>query len=461
MNKSQTNLFRFFFSFLDLLSIDIIHLILMLLINLRQLGDVNKYVLIFVVGNIAWLASAYIAGVYITGKLFEFTLFAKRTALAFLLFFTMELLFLFFYPYSFSKLFLSLDFLSIGLMLLITRLLFMLTGSYLRKKHQHMKKIVVLGYNDLSKQLVNHFLLLQKPVAIEGYFENYEDVHELSYFPILGMRFDCIPYAIKNHITEIYSTLSPEDNSYMYELAKTAEKNMIRFKFIPDFRIFVHSKFHIDFVEEIPVLSLRPEPMEDMAALIQKRLFDIIFSSLVIIGLLSWLLPLLAILIKINSKGPVFFVQLRSGKNNLPFKCFKFRSLIVNSDCDSKQVTKNDSRYTKLGKFLRKTNLDELPQFINVLLNDMSVVGPRPHMLQHTKDFSKVSNLYMVRHFAKPGVTGWAQVNGFRGEIKKEEHLSKRIEHDIWYLEHWSLWLDIRIVFQTIFLSLKVDKNAY
>jgi len=189
--------------------------------------------------------------------------------------------------------------------------------------------------------------------------------------------------------------------------------------------------------------------------------FDIIFSLLVISLILSWLLPVLAILIKLNSRGPIFFVQLRSGKNNQTFKCYKFRTLHVNPDADVKQVTLNDARLTRLGKFLRKTNLDELPQFINVLMGKMSVIGPRPHMLKHTEDYSKILNEYMIRHFLKPGVTGWAQVNGFRGEIKKEDQLRKRIEYDIWYMENWSLWLDLRIVFLTIYVTLKGDKNAF
>jgi len=166
-------------------------------------------------------------------------------------------------------------------------------------------------------------------------------------------------------------------------------------------------------------------------------------------------------LIKLSSRGPVFFVQWRSGKDNKPFRCIKFRSLAVNDNANVQQVTRGDSRITPLGKFLRKTNLDELPQFLNVLAGSMSVVGPRPHMLRHTEMYSKILGQYMIRHFVKPGVTGWAQVNGFRGEIKREDQLRKRIEHDIWYLEHWSSWLDIRIILLTLYVTLKGDKNAF
>ena len=169
----------------------------------------------------------------------------------------------------------------------------------------------------------------------------------------------------------------------------------------------------------------------------------------------------MAILIKLSSRGPVFFVQLRSGRDNQSFKCYKFRTLRVNREADTKQVTQNDNRITRLGAFLRKTNIDELPQFFNVILGNMSVVGPRPHMLRHTEDYSRVLTEYMIRHFVKPGVTGWAQVNGFRGEIKEKEQLRKRIEYDIFYLENWNLWFDLRVIFLTVWVTIKGDKNAY
>jgi putative colanic acid biosynthesis UDP-glucose lipid carrier transferase len=244
-------------------------------------------------------------------------------------------------------------------------------------------------------------------------------------------------------------------------MAQIAEKSLIRFKFVPDFKLYVNRNTHVEYIDEFPILSLRPEPLEDMSNGIKKRFFDIIFSLIVVVFILSWLMPILAILIKLSSRGPVFFVQLRSGKDNKQFKCFKFRTLSVNSDANVKQVTRNDSRITPLGRFLRKANLDELPQFFNVLLGNMSVVGPRPHMLRHTENYSKLLEEYMIRHFVKPGVTGWAQVNGLRGEIKQQEQLRKRIEHDIWYLEHWSLWLDIRVILLTIYGTFKGDKNAF
>ena len=197
-------------------------------------------------------------------------------------------------------------------------------------------------------------------------------------------------------------------------------------------------------------------PLDHLSYRIQKRTFDILFSSAVIIFVLSWLIPLIAIIIKLGSKGPVFFVQERTGINNKTFKCYKFRTMKVNKDCNTKQAEKNDSRITPIGNFLRRTNLDELPQFFNVLFGNMSIVGPRPHMLKHTEQYSALIEHYKVRHFVKPGITGWAQVNGWRGLTDELWKMEKRVEYDMKYLEQWSFIWDIKIIIMTI-----LGKDAY
>jgi putative colanic acid biosynthesis UDP-glucose lipid carrier transferase len=297
---------------------------------------------------------------------------------------------------------------------------------------------------------------------ILGFFDNNETHNQTKYkYPYLGKVEDCLDYAKKNRITEIYSCLSPETNKYIYPLAEEAERNFIRFKFVPDFKDYIDLSFHVDLEEGIPVLSLHKEPLDDMTNRIKKRFFDILFSVFVIVFFLSWIIPILTILIKLDSKGPVLFKQNRTGKNNRNFICLKLRTLQVNDDADSLQVTRNDNRVTKLGHFLRKSNLDELPQFFNVLSGSMSIVGSRPHMLKHTEQYSGVYNKYMIRHYLKPGITGWAQINGYRGEIKEQDQLKKRVEYDIWYLENWDIWLDIKIIALTFFSTLIGDKNAF
>jgi len=213
---------------------------------------------------------------------------------------------------------------------------------------------------------------------------------------------------------------------------------------------------------DVTVIRLKSAyPQEEPYNRYIKRTFDILFSLFVLIFVLSWLYPLLAILIKLDSKGPVIFKQHRSGRDNKSFWCYKFRSMRENKDSHHKQASRHDDRITKLGRFLRSTSLDEFPQFINVLIGNMSVVGPRPHMLKHTEQYRHVIKNYMVRHYSKPGITGWAQINGYRGETHQTDAMEKRVEHDIWYLENWSVYLDIKIVLRTISQVLRGHINAY
>jgi putative colanic acid biosynthesis UDP-glucose lipid carrier transferase len=347
------------------------------------------------------------------------------------------------------------------MILLFNRIVFNLLVLSLRSQFRLAKNVFVLGYNELSIKLIDYFQKEAKLVRLVGCFDDKARISDSPDLRVIDDLRNCMQFVKENEVTEIYSTLAPEHYPYLYELAKEAERQFIYFKFVPDYQIFVNRNIFVDFLNDIPVLSLRKEPLEDTGNRIKKRAFDIIFSLFVIVFILSWLVPLMAILIKLDSRGPIFFIQLRSGKNNQPFRCIKFRSLKVNGDADSKQVSKDDPRLTSLGRFIRKTNIDELPQFFNIFLGDMSVVGPRPHMLKHTEDFSEIYKEYMIRHFVKPGLTGLAQVNGFRGEIKDPEFLRKRVEYDIWYMENWSLYLDAKVILLTIFVTIRGDKNAY
>ena len=204
-----------------------------------------------------------------------------------------------------------------------------------------------------------------------------------------------------------------------------------------------------------------PEHQLVFGRFLRKRAFDMVFATLVTLLLLSWLVPFIALLIKLESKGPVFFKQLRTGKDGSPFYCLKFRSMHTSKDADFKQASKGDSRITRIGAFLRKTSIDELPQFINVLKGEMSVVGPRPHMLRHTEDYSKTIHNFMDRHTVMPGITGLAQVAGHRGETKEVEAMVKRVNADIHYVRNWSFLLDMKIVLLTVIKALKGSENAF
>ena len=245
------------------------------------------------------------------------------------------------------------------------------------------------------------------------------------------------------------------------ELVDFCDKNMIRFKIVPDFRGFMFKRVNVEFFDDVPVVTLREEPLTDFINRFIKRTFDIVFSFLVIVFILSWLYPIIAILIKSSSKGPVLFKQARSGVDNQEFRCYKFRSMAQSDDADTKQAVKGDNRITKIGAFLRKSSLDEFPQFINVFMGDMSIVGPRPHMLLHTEEYSALINKYMVRQLIKPGITGAAQVKGFRGETKELEDMEGRIRLDVWYIENWSLSLDINIIFHTVWNVFKADEKVF
>ena len=210
----------------------------------------------------------------------------------------------------------------------------------------------------------------------------------------------------------------------------------------------------------IPLLSVREEPLQRWLSRFVKRSIDLFLSGLVILFSPFWFLPI-AIAVKKSSPGPILFRQKRTGYMGRDFDCLKFRTMCVNKDSDTKQAERGDARITKVGAFLRRTSLDEFPQFFNVFKGDMSLVGPRPHMLKHTEDYSKLIDKYMVRHFIKPGITGWAQVNGYRGETKTLQQMEKRVEYDVWYLEHWNVFLDIKIILLTAFGVFKGDDNAF
>ncbi len=272
---------------------------------------------------------------------------------------------------------------------------------------------------------------------------------------------DSFEFAIENDVDEIYCSMADLSQKQINRIVDFADNNLIVLKFLPDTKDIYANQLKVDYYGYLPILSLRKIPIEEPFNQFLKRTFDILISLIVIICILSWLTPLLGILIKLESKGPIFFKQSRNGINFKEFYCYKFRSMKASEASNVTQTRKNDNRVTRLGLFLRKTSLDELPQFFNVLIGDMSVVGPRPHMTFQTEMFAEKIDKFMVRHFVKPGITGLAQVSGYRGEIENDKDIINRVKYDIFYLENWSVILDIRIVFMTITNAYKGDDKAY
>ncbi len=316
------------------------------------------------------------------------------------------------------------------------------------------RKVVIIGLNKKTDQLRKFFS------------DNPEYGYQLDkIFSLKGPQKttidNCIEYITDNNVDEIYSSVAELNNADLIRLIDYVDNNLKTLKFLPDNKEIYSKKLDFSYYGVLPILSLRKIPMDEPFNQFIKRGFDIILSLFVIIGILSWLTPILAILIKLESKGPVFFKQKRNGLDYQEFFCYKFRSMKPNPMAHLHQISKGDTRVTAIGRILRKTSIDEMPQFINVLKGDMSVVGPRPHMVSHTQMYAERIDKFMVRHFIKPGITGLAQVSGYRGEVETENDIINRVKFDIFYLENWSLFLDIKIVFQTIYNAIKGDKKAY
>lgn len=316
------------------------------------------------------------------------------------------------------------------------------------------RTVVIFGVNTKAKALERFF----KDNQQFGYTHLKSfDIHETGHFDLRTY----FQFILENDVDEIYCSILEFTNNQINELIDFADNNLKILKFLPDNKEIYSKKLRYEYYDYIPILSLRDIPLEDPINQFIKRGFDIVFSSLVIIFILSWLTPILAILIKLESRGPVFFKQVRNGFNYEEFECYKFRSMTPNKDANMHQATRGDLRITQLGKFFRKTSIDELPQFFNVLFGDMSVVGPRPHMVSHNNAYAKRIDKFMVRYFVKPGITGLAQISGYRGEVETDKDIIGRVKYDIFYIENWSLLLDLRIIFRTFLNVIKGEEKAY
>jgi putative colanic acid biosynthesis UDP-glucose lipid carrier transferase len=332
--------------------------------------------------------------------------------------------------------------------------------KYLRKLGFNSRNVVIIGGgvvgNEVRTNLMTNYSFGFKYLGI--YDDNPADC--LNRSEVLGTIDDFKNFSIQNNIDEAFIALPDSAYARITELMQFCDSRAIRVKIVPDFSRYIRSKIKIDFYGSIPMILLREEPLESLRNRFIKRSIDILFSLFVIVFVLSWVIPIMGFLIKLHSKGPVFFMQRRTGLNNKEFNIIKFRTMRVNNLANKVQARKGDARITTIGQFLRKTNIDELPQFFNILMGNMSIVGPRPHMIEHTRQYSEVIETYLVRHFTKPGLTGWAQVNGYRGDTTQQIQMENRVKHDVYYLENWSVWLDIEIFFMTIFNIFKGEPNA-
>lgn len=449
--------------FLDLTAINFVWLItyLYFLNNLTTQTNNLFYSFAFFV-NFIWITISLAFGLYDEKSVMAFEVFSQKTAKVYFLWLVLMAMMLVYAAeiHTISEHIIFFSFFSL-LGISANRLFYLGIKKYLSQQHDMINRVLILGFNDTAKKLAKYLEEDGLNTQLMGFVENDENMDELTTYPVYANIENAVNVAKQLNVHEIFSTITPEQNNIIYRLIRDSEEQCMRFKVVPSLSSHVNRDVVIDFIKDLPVLSMRADPLEDVGNRMKKRIFDVVVSGLVIIFILTWLIPLVAILILLDSRGPVFFTQLRTGLTDNPFFCYKFRTMRVNNESDSKQATKHDSRVTRLGAFLRKTSIDEFPQFFNVFRGEMSLVGPRPHMLKHTSEYAKIVDHYMIRQMLKPGITGWAQVNGLRGEISNPVQIQQRVASDLWYLEHWSIWLDIKIMFLTIHKVFVGDKQAY
>ena len=400
--------------------------------------------------NLFWIITTFLTNIHTIDRGLRFEQILSQLIRAYALFATIMIAFLYFFGSVFIKVFhFEIKLAIFGGLFFLWRSIVANFINFIRRRGLNYRKVIVIGGGSPA-------------IELESYFNNHPEVgfklkgvfcNDLKVGNGLGAvkeLNEAKQYALLNKVDEIYCSLSGLDPEQIADLLNFSDRNLIRFRVVPDFRGFANKRVKIDFYDSTPVLSVRHEPLENIGNRILKRAFDVIFSFLIIIIVFPIALILVAPLIKLSSRGPVFFKQLRSGKNNITFYCWKFRTMKVNLNADIEQARKGDVRITAIGRFLRNTSFDELPQFYNAFIGNMSVVGPRPHMLKHTEEYSEIIDKFMVRHFVKPGITGWAQVHGLRGETTDHSLMEKRVRYDVWYLENWSVLLDLKIVILTI-----------
>ena len=351
--------------------------------------------------------------------------------------------------------------------LLLVRLIERGIILYLRAKGKNTQSILFVG-NDPANLMLYHDMLENSSAGtyVKGYYadEPIENAPEqfvhLGNLQQLNAQMEEDKDKTNLGIDLLFCCLSHDESEFINRVIHFCDNHVVHFYYVPRMSGNLHLRLIPELYGDVTLFTNRREPLTFIENKFLKRTFDIVVSALTCLVLLPFL-PIVALIIKMQSPGPLFFVQNRTGLNGHTFKCYKFRSMHVNNQADTLQATKDDPRKFPFGEFMRKTNIDEFPQFFNVLKGDMSIVGPRPHMMLHTEMYGKLIDKYMVRHFCRPGITGWAQVTGFRGETKELWQMEERIRRDIWYLENWTFWLDLKIILKTALTIIRPDKKAY
>lgn len=335
--------------------------------------------------------------------------------------------------------------------------------GYLRRHGRNFRCILIYGAGALGCEIRRRLEeATWTGLEVAGFLDDNPDLHgkQVEGRMVLGGLESLADIVGESHIDEIWIALPLRDEERVRQIQYELRHSCVTIRYVPDisaFRLLNHS---ITEIAGLPVMNLSVTPMEGGNRLF-KAIEDRSLAALILL-LISPLLGMIALGVKLSSPGPVLFKQLRYGWDGKPINVYKFRTMVVHEEGGGQvtQASRSDPRVTRFGAFLRRTSLDELPQFYNVLQGRMSIVGPRPHAVAHNEQYKELVDGYMLRHKVKPGITGWAQINGWRGETDTLEKMQKRVEYDLYYIEHWSLWLDLKIIFLTVFKGF-VGKNAY
>lgn len=419
----------------------------------------SKYIAFYAYLNFSWFVLAFVFGAHSidrnTSKKATFFAYIKIIVFFFFLFLMyFQLIPLDYYPRSYIK------YLFPAFFFLLILWKFTLYYAFLlyRKLGFNYRNVIILGDTPKTRELQQYFLSNKW----HGYrFMGFFDENKSAKRRIIGQWDELKTYLTKNSVDEIYIAWDKVPHPVMTEITEIISEFPVKVRIVPDLGNFSYKSTQLINYTTIPVIQIHPGPLSYWYNQLIKRAFDIFASAVIIIGVLSWLSPILYLINIIISREGIIFRQRRTCIDGKEFQCLKYRTMRKNKDADAQRATQNDSRITPLGKFLRKTSLDELPQFINVLKGEMSIVGPRPHMLKHTHQYRKLIKKFMLRHTVKPGITGLAQVNGYRGEIKKLSELKRRVEYDVNYIESWSFNMDVKIMLLTIWVLIKGQDKAY
>jgi len=463
--KARENEMQFLFVLSDLILLNFSFLSLYLLFSFSYYQSIDIY-LVHLVGNFSWV----LGHLFIRKKILynnrrfrvRFYRLIKRLGVFFvivaILFVPLEPLIGDIWQYLMAAC-ITFALLKLGANYLYYRIL-----RYKYKRSSYTKRSLLVGTNETMQRVRR--ILKANPILryrVVGFLYDEGEIPEKN-VEVLGQYSDLEHWVKEKKIHAVFKVVTDNNNmklcgSSSDTLLQTCNRLGVRLYYVPANHHIETGDIQEEKIDDIVLFNPQRIPLDIIENQVKKRIFDLAFSGLVIVFLLSWLYPILGIIIKLSSKGPVIFTQRRTGINNVAFDCYKFRSMNLNAQADVLQATNNDPRITAIGKFMRKTNIDELPQFLNVFKGDMSVIGPRPHMVTHTNQYSALINNYLVRHYVKPGVSGWAQINGFRGETKELWKMEKRVEYDRYYIQNWTFDWDFIIVWKTLF-ALKAFNNA-